>query len=52
MGKASVKAQKARTSIAYLENESILVKYDLLRIKWKEVGLEKVARDQAVKSLH
>jgi len=48
-----VKAQKkVRTSTAYLENESILVKYDLLRIKWKEIGLEKVVKDQAVKSLH
>ena len=48
-----MKAQKkVRTSTAYLDNESILVKYDLLRITWKEVRLEKVDRDQAVKSLH
>ena len=53
MGIASAKTQrKTRTSTAYLESESILVKYDLLRTKWKEQGLGKVDIGQAVKSLH
>lgn len=53
MGTASAKAwKKTRTSTAYLESESIPVKSDLLRTKWKKVGLGKVDRGQALKSFH
>lgn len=53
VGTASAKAwKKTRTSTAYLESESIPVKSDLLRTKWKKVGLGKVDRGQALKSLH